>query len=152
MTHATVRPATHDDSAAVLPLARSLATSFDVDAVLFESMFHDVVSGQDASLKVATIEEQIVGYVLAFVHPVFFANGPVAWVEEISVAESQRRRGIGRALMEQTERWAAERGAGLVALATRRAGPFYTALAYEDSATYFRKILVRAPGRDTSSN
>jgi hypothetical protein len=28
-----------------------------------------------------------------------------------------------------------------VALATRRAAPFYRALGYEDSATYFRKVL-----------
>lgn len=29
----------------------------------------------------------------------------------------------------------------LFALATRRAAPFYAALGYEDSATYFRKLL-----------
>jgi ribosomal protein S18 acetylase RimI-like enzyme len=39
------------------------------------------------------------------------------------------------------ERWAAEQGCALVALATRRAAPFYRALGYEDSATYFRKVL-----------
>jgi hypothetical protein len=30
----------------------------------------------------------------------------------------------------------------LVALATRRAAPFYRALGYEESATYFRKVAV----------
>jgi len=29
----------------------------------------------------------------------------------------------------------------LVALATRRAAPFYRALGYEESAVYFRKVL-----------
>lgn len=29
------------------------------------------------------------------------------------------------------------------ALATRRAGPFYRALGYEESAAYFRKLLTR---------
>ena len=45
------------------------------------------------------------------------------------------------ALMAEFERWATERGAALVALATRRAAPFYLALGYEESATYFRKLL-----------
>jgi hypothetical protein len=32
-------------------------------------------------------------------------------------------------------------GCTLVALATRRAAPFYRALGYQDSAVYFRKVL-----------
>ncbi len=32
-------------------------------------------------------------------------------------------------------------GAAYVALATRRAGAFYDALGYQESATYFKKIL-----------
>jgi hypothetical protein len=44
--------------------------------------------------------------------------------------------------MQDFERWAAERGAKLVALATRRAAPFYQALGYQESATYFRKLLA----------
>ena len=35
----------------------------------------------------------------------------------------------------------AVRDCALVALATRRAAPFYRALGYEESAVYFRKIL-----------
>jgi GNAT superfamily N-acetyltransferase len=65
------------------------------------------------------------GYVMAFVHPTFFANGPVCWVEELMVAEDQRGRGIGRALVEHVETWAASADARLVALATRRASHFY---------------------------
>ena len=30
----------------------------------------------------------------------------------------------------------------LIALATRRAAPFYRALGYEESAAYFRKVLA----------
>ena len=33
----------------------------------------------------------------------------------------------------------------LVALATRRAAPFYRAAGYEESATYFRKVLPGQP-------
>lgn len=44
--------------------------------------------------------------------------------------------------MDAFERWAAAKGCTLIALATRRAAPFYRALGYEESAAYFRKVLV----------
>jgi GNAT superfamily N-acetyltransferase len=53
-----------------------------------------------------------------------------------------RGQGTGRALMDAFEEWAAAEGCALVALATRRAAPFYLALGYDESATYFRKVLV----------
>ena len=52
-----------------------------------------------------------------------------------------RKMGIGRSLMQSFEGWATDRDAKLVALATRRAGEFYKALGYEESATYWRKLL-----------
>ena len=44
--------------------------------------------------------------------------------------------------MDAFEQWAAAEGCALIALATRRAAPFYRALGYEESAAYFRKVLV----------
>ena len=44
--------------------------------------------------------------------------------------------------MDSFEQWAAAEGCTLVALATRRAAPFYRALGYEESAIYFRKVLI----------
>jgi GNAT superfamily N-acetyltransferase len=69
----------------------------------------------------------------------------VAWVEEVYVRGQERGRGIGRALMSAFERWAAARDCALIALATRRAAPFYRALGFEESAVYFRKVLGKLP-------
>jgi GNAT superfamily N-acetyltransferase len=84
--------------------------------------------------------DAIAGYLLAYSHPTFLANRPVVWVEELMVAASARRGGIGRALMGAVEGWAASLDAAYVALATRRAGRFYQALGYEDSAVFYRKL------------
>jgi hypothetical protein len=43
--------------------------------------------------------------------------------------------------MAQAEGWAREQDAAYISLATRRAANFYDALGYEDSATFFRKLL-----------
>jgi hypothetical protein len=51
--------------------------------------------------------------------------------------------------MSAFEEWASGQGCVLVALATRRAAPFYRALGYEESATYFRKVLDGRTQRGT---
>lgn len=71
----------------------------------------------------------------------------MGWVEEVLVRGEHRGRGVGRALMGAFERWAAGRGCVLVALATRRAAPFYRALGYQESATYLRKVLGEEPAK-----
>jgi GNAT superfamily N-acetyltransferase len=137
-----IRGAEPQDADALLVLAQAFATSFVVEPEAFQQAFSTVLADVHARLLVAQQEEQVIGYLLGFVHVTFYANGQIAWIEEITVSTPYRRNGIGRLLMQQFEQWAVERDARLVALATRRAAPFYQALGYEESATYFRKLLV----------
>jgi GNAT superfamily N-acetyltransferase len=143
------RRATPNDSDQVWPLVRDFAASYEPLPGAFEQSFLDLIGRPDTLVLVAeetaeTAEtvSRIVGYLLANVHGTFFANGPVAWVEEVMVDKSARGRGVGRDLMEAAEAWARAVPAAYVALASRRAGDFYRALGYEDSATYFRKTFV----------
>ena len=87
-------------------------------------------------------EDGVIGYLLGLDHPTFYADGRVAWVEEIIVREDCRRQGVGRCLMDAFETWTVRRGSKLIALSTRRAASFYRAIGYEESATYFRKLVV----------
>jgi GNAT superfamily N-acetyltransferase len=132
--------ATQEDATPVYRLAKDFATSFAVHERAFAHAFCTLLAEPNAYLAVAA-DEDIVGYLLGFDHYTFFANGRVAWVEEITVRQDCRRRGIGWQLMQAFESWAHARQAKLVALATRRAAPFYQAIGYEESATYFRKLL-----------
>ena len=142
-----VRPAGPGDRDQVWPLARDLATSYQVGRAAFGQSFASLLADATALVLVAeaggdTEGGGVVGYLLATSHPAFHANGPVAWVEEVMVAARARGAGVGRQLMAAAEDWARARGAAYVALATRRAAPFYRALGYEDSAVYFKKPIV----------
>jgi GNAT superfamily N-acetyltransferase len=140
-----IRPARRDDAAPVAALAEELAQSFPFSRAAFDRSFPEVLADSAVRLLVAADGgPAVVGYLLGFRHLTFFAGGPVGWVEEILVLPSCRGTGTGRALMDAFESWAAERGCSMVALATRRAAPFYQALGYEDSAVYFRKLLQPA--------
>ncbi len=136
-----IRPAGPADRDQVWPLARDLATSYTAGRPAFERSYAALLAQPDALVLVADTAGAIVGYLLATTHLAFHANAPVAWVEEVMVATDSRAAGVGRALMAAAEAWARDRGAAYVALATRRAAPFYQALGYEESAVYFRKLL-----------
>ena len=137
-----VRPAGPGDRDQVWPLARDLATSYAVQRPAFDRSFAALLAHPDMLVLVAERGGEIDGYLLATSHPAFHANGRVAWVEEVMVAQPARGTGVGRQLMAFAEAWARDCGAAYVALATRRAAPFYRALGYEESATYFKKPLT----------
>jgi GNAT superfamily N-acetyltransferase len=138
--HGEIRHAQDGDANGVAELARELAQSFTFSAERFRVNYPALLAADGACLLLAADGPEHLGYLLGFRHLTFYANGPVAWVEEIAVRGHSRNQGIGRALMGAFEEWAAGRGCALVALATRRAAPFYLALGYEESAVYFRKV------------
>jgi GNAT superfamily N-acetyltransferase len=140
-----IRPAGTSDAEAVAGLAAALAQSFTFSRTRFDRSYPALIAADDACLLLAVTGREHVGYLLGFEHLTFYASGPAAWVEEVFVRSQDRGRGIGRALINGFEQWAAARDCALVALATRRAAPFYHALGYEESAVYFRKILNGQP-------
>ncbi len=158
-----IRPAAAADAAAVAGLAAELAQSFAFSLASFDACYPALLAAGHACLLVAPAcsedagpeysgpeysgpEDDCLGYLLGFEHLTFYANGRVAWVEEVLVRGADRGQGAGRALMTAFEEWARGRDCALVALATRRAAPFYRALGYQDSAACLRKILAGNPG------
>ena len=137
-----IRKARLADEREVFALTRAFATTFVPEAGPFAAAFARLVQRDDARVFVAERDGAIVGYVFGLTHDSLSTNGPVAWVSELMVREDCRRAGVGAGLMDAFETWARERGARLVALATRRAAPFYSAIGYEESAVYFRKLLT----------
>lgn len=136
-----LRSAEKNDADQIFGLAREFALSFKPERAAFDAAFPELLENEDALLLVATVEGTVRGYLLGFTHLTLFANGRVAWVEEAIIESGFRRHGIGRHLLAEFEAWARSREAGYMALATRRASEFYSALGYEVSATYYRKML-----------
>ena len=137
----SIRRAPQDDADALFDLAEDFATSFAPERAALETALADIIATEAANLRVAEIDGEVIGYCLGFDHYTFYANGRVAWVEEITVLEAVHRRGVGKALMENFEEWSSNRGNRLVALATRRAASFYRSIGYEESTTFFRRLL-----------
>jgi GNAT superfamily N-acetyltransferase len=116
-----VRPAAAGDLTAVACLAAELAQSFAFSPERFRASYPSLLADHGARLLLAADGQEIVGYLLGFRHLTFYANGPVAWVEEVIVRPGDRGRGVGGALMSAFEQWAEGQGCAPVALATRPA-------------------------------
>ena len=136
-----IRKATIEDSDSIFSLVKNFATSFAPERDAFDHSLEQLLSDDSVLMNVAMIENEIVGYCLAFDHYTLYANGRVTWVEEIMTRDDLRKQGIGRKLMASVEIWASARESKLIGLATRRAAPFYGAIGYKDSATFFRKLI-----------
>jgi GNAT superfamily N-acetyltransferase len=139
----TIRPAKASDADQLWPLVEDFAVSSRPGRSAFERSFHDLLDRNDTLVLVAASDDHaVVGYLLGSVHGTFFANGPVAWIEELMVSEPVRRLGAASKLMASAEEWARSIPTAYIALASRRAGDFYLKIGYEESATYFRKTFA----------
>jgi len=136
-----IRKANESDLEAIFELVKVFATSFQPEKSCFIYSFNFILQDEFANLFVAEHNNQVIGYALGFIHDTFYANGKVAWLEEIMVRDDFRRKDVGSKLMRFFEQDSKNKGCKLIALATRRASDFYSAIGYEESATYFRKLL-----------
>lgn len=136
-----IREANIKDEERIFKLVKAFATSFKTERVFFSESLKHILNDNSALLLLAEANKEVIGYCLAFDHYAFYANGRVSWLEEIMVDEAFRRMGIGKQLMTKFEEWSRLRNSKVAALATRRASLFYSAIGYEESATFFRKLL-----------
>lgn len=141
MRYSMIREANENDLEPIYELVEIFATSFNPEKACFISSFKRILQDTLACLLVAEYNNQVVGYSLGFIHDTFYANGKVAWLEEIMVKDDFRRKGFGSELMSFFEQNSKSKGCKLIALATRRASDFYSSIGYEESAAYFRKLL-----------
>jgi GNAT superfamily N-acetyltransferase len=137
----SIRRATEADADALFLLVKDFAVTFVPERSAFENSLREILANADVNLSVAVLEGQVVGYCLGFDHYAFYANGRTSFVEEIMVREDLRKHGVGRQLIGCFEQWSVSRGSKLVGLFTRRAAPFYEAIGYESSGTFFRRLL-----------
>ncbi|QHJ71309.1 GNAT family N-acetyltransferase [Planococcus halotolerans] len=103
-TEVIYRIAVGEDRNNLYPLAKSLATSFEVNEEDFSNVFNSLVEDNNIDLLVAEKDHELIGYVFVLHHPAFYANGTISWVEELFVSEEYRGQNIGKYLMEEAEK------------------------------------------------
>ena len=141
----TVRVAVPADAPALLPLFQRFYGRF-----LEVPNADGIASRLTAAAPVDTVlmaesGGRAAGFASVRVIPQIESHRPHAELSDIYVAETQRRRGVGRALMAHAERLARERGCPRIhltaGLENREALAFYRALGYSEfGITLFRDL------------
>jgi len=139
-----LRPMTEDDIGRGVILLAQLG--YHLTAAELTRRVGEVTAAPDHRLVVAEADGAVIGLLHVFVRPAV-ENPKEAVVQSIVVDASCRRRGVGRTLMSEAERWGSERGCCAVALSSNvarsPAHAFYAALGYRVSANAYilRKAL-----------
>ncbi|HEX7964134.1 MAG TPA: GNAT family N-acetyltransferase [Gammaproteobacteria bacterium] len=143
MSDLRVRPAEHEDAAAVAVLVTQLGYPSATAEV--EARFARLRLNPDVRAFVAEREGRVVGVVGLMAFPAFHRDGLHGYVTALVVDEKERGGGIGAALMVQAEAWFAERGVKRVNLTTalhrEDAHVFYEKRGYTYTGKRYTKIL-----------
>ena len=140
----TLRPATAADAAAISELSEQLGYPLSQEIVR-DRMAH-LATLREHVIIVAELESRVCGWVHAHVHR-SLVIGERGEIYGLVVSRDVRRRGIGRLLMEEAERWLRDRGLELIVLRSNvqrsESHAFYPAIGYEHFRTQavYRKPL-----------
>ena len=112
----SVRPALPSDVPALLGLIRELATyeRAPAEVVATEELLHSALFGPQpvAYAHVAVDSDEVAGFALWFISFSTWLARPGIYLEDLFVTPSARRRGHGRALLQELGRIAVEREYG----------------------------------------
>jgi aminoglycoside 6'-N-acetyltransferase I len=100
----------------------------------FLGTLHEAVEAGELEVLAARAEGRVVGVAILAYRLSISAAGPFASIEDLYVRPEERRRGVGRALLEAVKKRCATRGVSYVEAQVEgeEAAAFYTALGYEE--------------------
>jgi ribosomal protein S18 acetylase RimI-like enzyme len=156
-----IRPASRDDAAWIVPLAPRMHEFGPppwrdvrvMDAAVGEQWTHELANPTPGSAFL--VAEDALGTPLGFVwlrtERDYFIDRPVGHVIDIAVTPAAEGRGVGRALLEASERWAEERGYPWLTLhvfeGNDRARRLYEKMGYEPEWTrMLKRVGSSSPG------
>ena len=124
-------------------LGRARVTDETRDAV--RDLYARHLADADAAHLVAEDEEGVIAFCSLHFRDRLNHPTPDAWIPDLIVTESARRRGAARALLEEAERIARQRGCWQLTLesgyARRLAHRLYASHGMTDHGKYFSKLL-----------
>jgi GNAT superfamily N-acetyltransferase len=146
-----IRDARSEDWPAVGALLEQLGrpSAAGANEPALRRVYVEFLARPDTRALVAEQDERVVGFCNLLLLPRLNFPGPQGWVPDLVVAESERSRGIGAALLGRAEELARDRGCWSVFLTSAnwrdRSHAFYRREGWEQSGQYFSKSLTGEP-------
>lgn len=154
---AVVRDRRADDLEAIVDLAlesigwhadtfRDIRSAPARDSLLTD--YQQLGDSPETYFRVAELQGAVVGFLLARLHPpptdgIEKLDGPSIYIADVAVTAAARRQGIGRALLQDLESWAADHDAHAIRLnmhaGNTPAQHLYESLGYRQTWVTYRK-------------
>ncbi|MBI1754338.1 MAG: GNAT family N-acetyltransferase [Acidobacteria bacterium] len=156
-----IHTATKDDASALVAMAvafRNHLERKDPTQAQFKHSVSVLLDSPDARFLIAAGDEGPVGYVLIRFRYSMWICGTEATIEDLFVDPSQRKKGIGRSLMEYALQVAAEQGCLSVCLDTNEfniaSTRIYTQLGFNSVSKRWngRQVFFRKPIQSPHAN
>jgi len=145
MESLVIRPAKREDAPALSRLLGQLG--YPSEAADIPDRIDKVRARPGSIVLVAEQSGQAVGVVTVHLFQAMHANEPNAWLTALVVDEAVRGQGVGSALVQRAEEWAAQHGALRISLTSAlhrgEAHEFYKALDYEHTGVRLTKIFAK---------
>jgi ribosomal-protein-alanine N-acetyltransferase len=139
-----MRRAEVEDLEKILNLQRGMPEAPQWSEAVWRSIVAQELAGPARAAFVAESSERVAGFVVAS------CVGGVAELESVGVAQTERRKGMGRALCVRAISWAEEQAAAVVELEVRAgsagARALYRSLGFEEQG--MRRKYYREPEED----
>jgi GNAT superfamily N-acetyltransferase len=143
MTDIQIREAQATDSPAIARLVAQLG--YPASEAEITGRLAPILAHPDYALWVAEVSGLVVGLTGVFVHLALEYDGFYGRLLGLVVDEQYRGRGIGKKLLDHTERWLRERGVNKLTLTSGKqrieAHKFYRRLGYAETGFRFGKNL-----------
>ena len=143
MSPVELRAGSRDDAATVAKLITELG--YPTSAEQMHERLAMFVHDANYHAVVAVVDARVVGFIGLRVDRGYEYDGVQGRIVALVVDESQRGRGIGRALVDAGEAWARERGAHKIMVNTAhhraRTHEFYRSIGYESTGVRFVQAL-----------
>lgn len=119
------------------------------DETALERVYVEFLSRPDTEALVADDDGRVVGFANVLLVPRMNFAGPQAWIQDVVVAETDRGRGIGPALLARAEEVARDRGCWSIFLTSAnwrtRSHSFYRREGWDQSGQAFSRSLTGDP-------
>jgi len=140
-----IRPCTEEDFAAVLGLLGELWPGRRLDAAALHVVYSRSLASESQFYLCAEEEGAVIGFCSLSLKNNLWQAGDLAHIDELVVAQRQRRKGIGCALMTAAIKLAIESGCASIELDSafhrEDAHRFYESQGFENRAFLFSKSL-----------
>ena len=137
-----IRPACRDDAGDLAKLVTDLG--YPVEAAELWARIEKMPAGAYQTL-VAVMDYQVAGFIGLLTLPVYEHPQPIGWILALCVSPRHRRQGVGRRLMEETEKYYRAQGVTDVRLHSGmqrgEAHEFYEKMGYDKGGYRFKKKL-----------